>query len=95
MPPTQLVTEKAPIPNLKSNSLTMATVHVSNKKGRIKDLEKQMTKILDRGTLPPGEAAQLRGRLVFALAQVFGRPGPGRPGPTQVQLFWKSISFGC
>ena len=48
---------------------------VSNKPSRIKELRNQIKQILENQHLRPTEAAQLRGRLVFANSQTFGKMG--------------------
>ena len=48
---------------------------VSNKPSRIKELRNQIQGILANQHLRPSEAAQLRGRLVFANSQTFGKMG--------------------
>ena len=45
-------------------------MRVSNKHGRVRELKDQIGTILQRGNLNAAEAAQLRGRLVFANSQL-------------------------
>ena len=75
---------------------------VSNKKSRIESLRTQIQDILHRGIMSSAEAAQLRGKLVFANSQTFGRIGAvafahlskrthsGSPSfqPLEVELKW-------
>lgn len=55
------------------DSLLMGFFEVRNKPGRVEAIVETIDEALDRGRLSPSEAASLRGRLLYAESQLFGR----------------------
>ena len=61
--------------DLSSTTKEEAAFHVKNKPERVAEIQRTIRGNPESGQMPPAEASQLRGRLVFSNSQTFGRMG--------------------